>query len=227
MKLIRNIEKNEILELKNEIQVKESSVVSQNLARNSGFELSLYSFGDKESISEQVSFGDTFYYVFGGTAEFTLGEKKMTGTEGAALLVPHKNPHAIEAKGGMQVLYIQVMKKGDETMYINNFVQNEVVELENQVAYEKGKIVSKTLVQRDDMTLTLFAFDEGEGVSTHASTGDAMVVFLDGTAEITVNGVSQMATKGQSIIMPANIPHAVTAKTPYKMLLIVVKPEVK
>ena len=68
MKLIRNIEKNAILELKNEIQVKESSVVSQNLARNSGFELSLYSFGDRESISEQVSFGDTFYYVFGGNA---------------------------------------------------------------------------------------------------------------------------------------------------------------
>lgn len=112
-------------------------------------------------------------------------------------------------------------------MYINNFVQNEVVELENQVAYEKGKIVSKTLVQRDDMTLTLFAFDEGEGVSTHASAGDAMVVVLDGTAEITVDGVTRMATKGQSIIMPANIPHAVTAKTPYKMLLIVVKPEVK
>ena len=73
----------------------------------------------------------------------------------------------------------------------------------------------------------LFAFDEGEGVSTHASAGDAMVVVLDGTAEITVDGVTRMATKGQSIIMPANIPHAVTAKTPYKMLLIVVKPEVK
>ena len=58
LKLIRNIEKNAILELKNEIQVKEGSVVSQNLARNSGFELSLYSFGGKESISEQVSFGE-------------------------------------------------------------------------------------------------------------------------------------------------------------------------
>ena len=69
--------------------------------------------------------------------------------------------------------------------------------------------------------------NEGEGVSTHASAGDAMVVVLDGTAEITVDGVTRMATKGQSIIMPANIPHAVTAKTPYKMLLIVVKPEVK
>lgn len=112
-------------------------------------------------------------------------------------------------------------------MYINNFVQNEVVELEKQVEYETGKIVSKTLVQRDDMTLTLFAFDAGEGVSTHASAGDAMVVVLDGTAEITVNGVTRTAEKGQSIIMPATIPHAVTAKTPYKMLLIVVKPEVK
>lgn len=225
--LIRNIEKDRILELKQEIPVRESSVLSQNLARNGGFELSLYSFGDGESISEQVSFGDTFYYVFGGTAEFALGQKKVTGNEGAALLVPHGEPHAIKAEGGMQVLYMQVMKKGEETMYINNFVQNEVVELEKQVEYETGKIVSKTLVQREDMTLTLFAFDAGEGVSTHASAGDAMVVVLDGTAEITVNGVTRTAEKGQSIIMPATIPHAVTAKTPYKMLLIVVKPEVK
>lgn len=110
-------------------------------------------------------------------------------------------------------------------MFIKNFVHNEVVELAEQVQFEKGKIVSKSLVQRDDLTMTLFAFDEGEGVSTHAAAGDAFVVVLEGEAAITVDGVTKTAVKGQSIIMPANIPHAVKAVKPYKMLLVVVKEE--
>ncbi len=225
--MIRNIEKHSILELDKEIPVKDDSVVSLNLARKSDCELTLYSFGSGESISTQRSFGDVFYFILGGKARFTLGDKFTDGEAGSALLVPHGDPHAVLSDGGLQLMYIQIMKKGDETMYINNFVHNEVVDLACQVDYEKGKIVSKTLVQRDSMTLTLFAFDEGEGVSTHASEGDAMVVVLDGTAEITVDGVTRTASKGQSIIMPAGIPHAVTAKTQYKMLLIVVFPEGK
>ena len=224
---IRNIEQNQILELSSQIPVKEGSVISQNLARTDDFEMSFYSFGDGESISEQISFGDTFYYVFGGNAEFTLGKTRESASCGRALFVPHGSPHAILAVGGTQVFYMQVMRKGEEKMYINHFIQNEVVELADQIEWESGKIVSKALVQRDNMTLTLFAFDKGEGVSTHASAGDAMVVVLDGTAEITVDGVTRNAKKGQSIIMPANIPHAVKAVTPYKMLLIVVKPEGK
>ena len=225
--MIRNLEKNRLLELSEEIPVKEGSVVSQNLARKSDCELTLYSFGDGESISTQCSFGDVFYYVIGGKARFTLGESTANAEAGSALLVPHGDPHAVLSEDGLQLMYIQIIKKGDEAMYINNFVHNEVVDLACQVDYEKGKIVSKTLVQRDSMTLTLFAFDEGEGVSTHASEGDAMVVVLDGTAEITVDGVTRTASKGQSIIMPAGIPHAVTARTQYKMLLIVVFPEGK
>ncbi len=223
--MIRNIEKNSILELSGEISVKEGSVVSQNLARKTDCELTLYSFGNGESISTQNSFGDVLYYVIGGKARFTLGEKSVSAETGSALLVPHGDPHAVLSEDRLQLMYIQIMKKGDEAMYINNFVHNEVVELACQVDYEKGKIVSKTLVQRDSMTITLFAFDEGEGVSTHASKGDAMVVVVDGTAEITVDGVTKTASKGQSIIMPAGIPHAVTAKTQYKMMLIVVFPE--
>ncbi|MBQ9991138.1 MAG: cupin domain-containing protein [Lachnospiraceae bacterium] len=110
-------------------------------------------------------------------------------------------------------------------MFIQNFVQNEVVELKDQISADGGQIVSKSLVQREDMTLTLFAFAAGESISTHSSTGDAMVVVLEGEAELTVGGVAKRAKEGQSIIMPANIPHAVQAITDYKMLLIVVKPQ--
>ena len=110
-------------------------------------------------------------------------------------------------------------------MFIQNFVQNEVVELKEQIAVNEGQIISKSLVQREDMTLTLFAFGAGESISTHSSTGDAMVVVLEGEGELTVGGVAKKAKEGQSIIMPANIPHAVQAVTDFKMLLIVIKPQ--
>lgn len=110
-------------------------------------------------------------------------------------------------------------------MLINNIAQDEVLELKEQIAYEEGKVVHKTLVGRQDMTLTLFAFDEGTKIDTHSSNGDAMVVVLEGKVELTVGGVSKFAKEGQTVIMPANIPHAVSALTKYKMLLIVVKPQ--
>ena len=223
--MIKNIDKNRILDLKKEIPIRDGSVVSANIARLKDAEITLYSFDRNESITTQDSFGDVLYYIISGDAEFTLKDKKALSKEGDALLVPHLNPHAILAKDGTQVLYIQVMKKGEEDMYINNFVQNEVVTLKDQIEYEKGKIVSKSLVQRSNMTLTLFAFDKGEGVSTHASKGDAMVIVLDGEAEITVDGVSRIVKPGDSIVMPATHPHSVMAKTPYKMLLTVILPE--
>lgn len=223
--MIRNIEKNKITELASQIPIQEGAVVSCNLARQSAFEVSLYSFDDGESITEQRSFGDTFYYVIQGKGIFELESGVCTAMQEDALLVPHGKPHAIKADGGLQILYMQVFQKGEEQMFIKNFIQNEVVEISEQIQWEKGRIASKSLVQREDLTMTLFAFDEGEGVSTHAAPGDALVIVLEGSAEITIDGVTHSAEKGQSVIMPANIPHSVHAVTPYKMLLIVVKPE--
>lgn len=107
---------------------------------------------------------------------------------------------------------------------IKNIAHASAISLTDAVAFEKGKVVSITLAQRPGVGMTLFAFDAGEGVSTHAAPGDAMVNVLDGECQITIDGASHQLTIGQSIIMPAGIPHAVKAITPFKMLLTVVKP---
>ena len=109
-------------------------------------------------------------------------------------------------------------------MFIENIRQNEVVSLKEQINYEAEKIVHKTLVGRKDMTLTLFAFDAETKIDTHSSNGDAMVVVLEGEGELTVGGVPNRVKEGDTMIMPATIPHAVRAISKYKMLLIVVKP---
>ncbi|HEX2985604.1 MAG TPA: cupin domain-containing protein [Caproiciproducens sp.] len=109
--------------------------------------------------------------------------------------------------------------------YIKNIDFSTVLPLTGQVSYQPGQVVSKTLAQNPAVSLTLFAFDKGEEISTHASAGDAMVIVLDGEAEITVGQEKHTLRQGETIIMPANIPHAVFASESFKMFLIVVFPQ--
>ena len=85
--------------------------------------------------------------------------------------------------------------------------------LKDQVEYQEGQVVSKTLVQNDYVSVTVFSFDKGEEISTHASGGDAMVTVLDGTGRFTVGG--------ETLIMPKDVPHAVYGEEQFKMLLTV------
>ncbi len=106
---------------------------------------------------------------------------------------------------------------------IKNLEHAQPLILKDQVSYEQGKVVSLTLAQQPGVGITLFAFDAGEGVSTHAAPGDAMAYILEGEAHVIIDGVFHQVSAGGGIIMPSGIPHAVKAVTPFKMLLTVVK----
>ena len=105
---------------------------------------------------------------------------------------------------------------------MKNYDIATVLTMKEQVAYQPGQVVSKTLAQNDAVSVTLFAFDKGEEISTHESGGDAMVTCLDGVGKITVDGTDYTLTEGQSIVMPAKHPHAVYGQERFKMLLVVV-----
>ena len=89
---------------------------------------------------------------------------------------------------------------------MKNINKAKVMVLKDQVSYQEGQIVSKTLVQNESVSITLFAFDKGEEISTHESGGDAFVTCLDGTGEITIDGVKYELHEGESIVMPAKHP---------------------
>lgn len=108
-------------------------------------------------------------------------------------------------------------------LLIKNVEHGVVFEVANLVEYYEGKVSSLTLAQKPGVGITILAFDEGEGVSTHAAPGDAMVVILDGEALVTIDGKEHRVKAGEGVVMPANIPHAVKAITKFKMLLTVVK----
>ncbi len=105
---------------------------------------------------------------------------------------------------------------------IKNMNKAEVLCLKEQVEYQPGQVVSKTLAQNSALSITLFSFDQGEEISTHESGGDAFVTCLDGTGRITIDGVEYLLHEGESIVMPARHPHAVFGQERFKMLLVVV-----
>lgn len=105
---------------------------------------------------------------------------------------------------------------------LKNIDKAQALVLKNQVAYQQGQVVSKTLAQNQALSITLFSFDKGEGISAHKSKGDAFVTCLDGKGKITIDDKEYFLTEGQSILMPAGHPHAVYGEMQFKMLLVVV-----
>jgi len=111
----------------------------------------------------------------------------------------------------------------DKAVFIKNISFSDVHRLADLVDYENGRVVSRTFAQNPSLSITLFAFDTGEGVSTHTAPGDAMLQVLDGKAAVNINGKEMAVAAGQVVVMPANVPHSVTAVERFKMLLTVVK----
>ena len=105
-------------------------------------------------------------------------------------------------------------------MYKN--IEKQVkLKLKDLVDYQSGQVVSQTLVQNDKVSVTIFSFDKGEEISTHASGGDAMVTVLEGTGRFTVGGEVFVLEAGETLIMPKDIPHAVFGQERFKMQLTV------
>ena len=108
--------------------------------------------------------------------------------------------------------------------FIKNIEHEKAMTLADEICVSKGQVVSKTLAQNGMVSITLFAFSKGEEISTHESSGDAMVLVLDGTAKLTVDGKPHIVNAGETLTMPAHKPHAVFAQEDFKMLLTVVFP---
>lgn len=103
--------------------------------------------------------------------------------------------------------------------------KGKAFDLETYVDYAGGSIVSKTLLKKETGNITLFAFDQGQGLSEHTAPFDAVVHILDGKAEITIGGQPQTVAAGEMVIMPADVSHALQAKEQFKMLLVMIRGE--
>jgi len=111
------------------------------------------------------------------------------------------------------------MKKSEKT----EDLRGKALKAKDLVGYDKGAVVSRTILEKKTGTVTIFSFDKGQGLSEHTAPFDAMVEILDGEAEITVAGKAHKVKAGEFIIMPANKPHSLRALKKYKMALIMIR----
>ena len=99
----------------------------------------------------------------------------------------------------------------------------QVAKIVDLINYQQGSVVSRTIIDKKEGTITLFAFDEGQGLSEHTAPFDALVFILDGNAEVTIAGKPHDVNEGEMLIMPANKPHALKAMRKFKMLLVMIR----
>jgi quercetin dioxygenase-like cupin family protein len=117
---------------------------------------------------------------------------------------------------------VQIMEKGKKQTE-GNLLTAQVSELAALITYQEGSVVSRTLIDKDAGTVTVFAFAEGQGLSEHTAPFDALVLVYEGQADITIAGKPLHLKEGEMTLMPANKPHALKAVTRFKMLLVMVK----
>ncbi|MBU5673152.1 cupin domain-containing protein [Paenibacillus brevis] len=113
------------------------------------------------------------------------------------------------------------MKQGE---YIKKLPVSEVIDLKKMITIEDQQVSSLTLVQHPALAMTLLSLDKGTSIRAHSSPGDALVNVLSGQTEITIGEDKFIVSAGESILMPANVPHALFATEAFQMLLVVVKP---
>lgn len=113
--------------------------------------------------------------------------------------------------------------KNDEERMDTSKLAGQAALLIELVDYQQGSIVSRTLIDKSMGTVTLFAFDKGQGLSEHTAPFDALVYLFDGEAEVTISGKPVQLRQGEMVIMPANQPHALRAVNRFKMMLVMVK----
>ena len=100
---------------------------------------------------------------------------------------------------------------------------NDIVNLSDALEYQKGSVISRVLLKNAGGTITLFAFDEGEGLSEHKTPYDAFVTIVEGSARIRIADLDHSLSANDSLVLPANVPHTVDAVTKFKMLLVMIK----
>lgn len=102
-------------------------------------------------------------------------------------------------------------------------LKGKPIEIGDLAEYQTESVVSREIIKKSVGTVTIFAFDKGQGLSEHSAPFDAMVQIVDGVGEITISGKKNIVKKGELIIMPANEPHALFANEPFKMILTMIR----
>lgn len=221
----RTIEKAKNFCLQTLIEYKQNRIISLTLCNDSDIKIVLFSLDRQEAITEEQTPNIEHFQLLEGEMEISVEGKKAYLYPGESIVINPQEEHSLLAIKPSKMLQTSIKQQEDfMERFINHMPIGEVFEMQQQIEYEENKVASITLVQKPNLIITLFSLYEGEEIGGHSSKGDAMVSILDGCAQIQIGENTHIVEKGESIIMPANVVHALKAKTSFKMLLTVVKP---
>lgn len=214
MKFIKKLKEKEILNQEELLPILKNQIVSTKLSDNDLFTFELYSFSKGQSITTSKSVNASFYYITKGSINIVSDLLN----KGDSIYKDQGSDIGFDAKEDT-LLFALTLKK---ELKMEHFEFNKVINLEEYTKAVPSCVSSNTLLQHKSISLTLLSLDGNEGLSTHAASGDAMVIALDGEVDIHIDGVPFDVKKNELLILPYGIPHSLKAIKPFKMLLIVI-----
>ncbi len=218
MEYIHKLQKAKILSLSKLLEPSPGQIFSTELAENTIFRLELYALGKEESISGHNLLETTLYLVTDGILNIN-GNNLKTGD---FQIIEKSICSELKAIENTQLLIYTFINEKSESP-IKHLPLNTPGLLAEQIDFREHSVSSKAVIQKKELTLTLFSMDTHEGLNTHAAPGDAMVIPLLGSNHVEIDSEPFEIEKGDFIILPAGIPHSLKATAPFKMLLTVVK----
>ncbi|MEG0250697.1 MAG: cupin domain-containing protein [Peptostreptococcus sp.] len=209
---MRNLAKGEVFRIEDSIVLKQHQTISKSIIDTDNFNIVLFSLASDTDISKEFYHTQSIFYVLKGSIN-VLGENISTNN---ILISPKDVLRGIETKEDS--IYLEIEFKGEEDM--KNIEKAKIINLKDAIEYVDGGISNLDIVSKDKLKIMLMAFDKGESLSEHAAPGDAMVIALEGSADLKVGDEIHQIKAGEQLVFPKDIIHNVTAREKYKMALI-------
>lgn len=219
MNAIRNMDYNKIINLKDLVPYGEKTINSMMIALKNSLNSAVFAFDKEEMLSEHSAPADALVYVLDGELEISINKIGHKVKKGEMILMPANIPHALKALEKSKMLLIIVKKHEDIGGFINLEYSKELL-MKDIVTGFKGGVVSKRILNLENLTSLMFAISENEEIEHNKTEGELLVLNLDGELDITINNQKEILKEDQIIVIPYNVLYEIKAKTDSKFLLI-------
>ncbi|MGL5579934.1 MAG: cupin domain-containing protein [Cetobacterium sp.] len=219
MNAIRNMDYNKVINLKDLVPYGEKTINSMMIALKNSLNSAVFAFDKEEMLSEHSAPADALVYVLDGELEISINKIGHKVKKGEMILMPANIPHALKALEKSKMLLIIVKKHEDIGGFINLEYSKELL-MKDIVTGFKGGVVSKRILNLENLTSLMFAISENEEIEHNKTEGELLVLNLDGELDITINNQKEILKEDQIIVIPCNVLYEIKAKTDSKFLLI-------
>ncbi|MGL4802244.1 MULTISPECIES: cupin domain-containing protein [Cetobacterium] len=219
MNAIRNMDYNKVINLKDLVPYGEKTINSMMIALKNSLNSAVFAFDKEEMLSEHSAPADALVYVLDGELEISINKIGHKVKKGEMILMPANIPHALKALEKSKMLLIIVKKHEDIGGFINLEYSKELL-MKDIVTGFKGGVVSKRILNLENLTSLMFAISENEEIEHNKTEGELLVLNLDGELDITINNQKEILKEDQIIVIPYNVLYEIKAKTDSKFLLI-------